>query len=137
MAWGRRGEYSRAIADYHRAIRLNPVHGDKAYNALAWGLATWRDPKFRNGREAIENAKRACRESDWRKAAHLGTLAAAYAEAGDFKEAIRWQKEALASATPDYDKAAAQSRLELYQAGKPYREAPVVIASNPQRSAAN
>lgn len=130
MVWRRKGQYARAIADYHQAIRLNPVHGDRAYNALAWGLATFPDPKYRNGEQAIENAKRACRESEWRKANHLGTLAAAHAEAGDFAEAIRWQQRALEVATPTYDTAAAQRRLELYRTGRPYRERPAAIAAS-------
>ena len=129
VAWRRKGRYAQAIADYHQAIRLNPIHGDSAYNALAWGLATFPDPKYRDGSEAIANAKLACKESQWRKATHLGTLAAAYAEAGDFGEAIRWQERALDLATPAYDKAGARDRLELYRAGKPYRAPPAVVSS--------
>jgi tetratricopeptide (TPR) repeat protein len=135
MARRRKGRHAQAIADYRQAIRLNPIHGDRAYNALAWSLATSSDPQYRDGLEAIENAKRACKESQWRKASHLGTLAAAYAETGDFGEAIQWQERALDLAAPEYDKAAAQSRLELYRAGKPYREPPAEVPSSRQRRA--
>ena len=51
----------------------------------------------------------------------LDTLAAAYAGSGQFVEAVRWQTKAVELA-PAGAKVHAQSRLELYQAGKPYRD---------------
>jgi hypothetical protein len=50
-------------------------------------------------------------------------LAAAYAESGDFAEAVRWQKQALADANlhPD-ERAEYQQRLKLYEEKKPYRD---------------
>jgi tetratricopeptide (TPR) repeat protein len=52
----------------------------------------------------------------------LDTLAAAYAEEGQFEKALEWQKKALELA-PENFKADLNTRLKLYEAGKPYRDA--------------
>ena len=70
----------------------------------------------------MENATQACNLTQWTEANCLGSLGAAFAEAGQFQEAIKWQTKAIELATPEYDKAAAHSRLELYKAGRAYRE---------------
>lgn len=94
----------------------------KANNA-AWRAATSTDERYRNGDRAIEFAERACNLSDWKSAEYLDTLAAAYAEAGDFEHAIEWEQKSMELAP---ERAAlqkgARERLELYRAGKPYHE---------------
>ena len=84
-AWNDKGEYDRAIADFDQAIRLDPKHA-VAYNGRgdAWLRATCPNEKYRDGKRAVESATRACELTDWKKAGHLDTLAAAYAECGDF-----------------------------------------------------
>ncbi len=117
-AWYDKGEYDKAIADYSEAIRLIPKVV-VAHNSLAWLLATCPDAKYRNGSQAVEHATKACELSSWKNLGALDTLAAAYAEAGDFEKAVEWQTKAVSMASenekPDY-----QSRLDLYRAGKPY-----------------
>ena len=78
---------------------------------------------------AVENAIKAYRMDGGKHWDCLGTLAAAYAECGDFGEACKWQSEALSLAGENQsltqnDKAEIRARLELYKARKPCREQP-------------
>jgi tetratricopeptide (TPR) repeat protein len=117
-----RGDYDKAIADYEKAISIDPKYVS-AYRDLAWLQATCPDARYRNGKQAVENARKACDLSDWRDWSDLAILAAAYAESGNFDEAIKWQNEAIELA-PQSKRAACRSRLELYKSGKPYRKKP-------------
>ena len=94
-------------------------------NNLAWVLATCREASVRNGAEAIELARRAVELSGGRVPAILGTLAAAYAEAGRFPEAVQTARKALELATQQNKQALAKSikaKILLYEAGTPFRE---------------
>jgi tetratricopeptide (TPR) repeat protein len=116
-------EYENAAADYAQAIvvdRDDPL----AYNNLAWIYATCPKAELRNGKLAVEYALYACRRTEWKEPEYFDTLAAAYAEVGQFGEAVKWVKKALESADFKSDHEAAgrvQKRLYCYQAGKPYR----------------
>ena len=117
-----RGQYKQAIADFEKAVRLDPRNA-AAHNNLAWLRATCPDEKYRDGKAAVEAAKQACELSGWKNPDWLDTLAAAYAEAGEFEEAIKTQNLALELA-PEAQKADLQSRLALYREHKPFRDAP-------------
>jgi tetratricopeptide (TPR) repeat protein len=119
-AWSNKGNCGKAISDYEEAIRVDPKHA-RACNGLAWLLATCPDSKLRDGKKAIEAATKACELTDWTNADHVDTLAAAYAEAGDFDNAVKWQTKAV-ELTEEANKADFSSRLELYRAKTPYRE---------------
>lgn len=113
-----------AISDYREAIRLNPG-SPQACNDLAWLLATSSVITVRDGKEAVVLAKKACELDAWKHSASVDTLAAALAEAGDFTEAIKYQKQALSMPdVADKYRAEGQQRLNLYEQGKPYRERP-------------
>jgi tetratricopeptide (TPR) repeat protein len=120
LTWSCKGEYDKAIADYNKVICLDPENAD-AYNNLAWLLATCPLEAHRDGKKAIELATKACQLTEWKEVSFIDTLAATYAEAGDFDEAVKWQKNAMAMC-PENQKDYCQSRLDLYKSGRPYRE---------------
>jgi tetratricopeptide (TPR) repeat protein len=114
-----------AIFHYRAALRLKPDFAD-ALNELAWILATTPDSTLRSGAEAVQLAKRACEPTKNRQAAYLTTLSAAYAEAGQFPDAMAAAQRAgqLAQLTGQKEIAAQDGELlKLYQAGHPFREA--------------
>ena len=81
------------------------------------------DAKYRDGKKAVELAKRACDLTEWKEPGVLDTMAAACAEAGDFDGAVKWQSQAEAIFPAGKEKAEGAARLQLYKARKPYREA--------------
>ena len=119
-AYQNKREYDRAIADYDKAIRLDPKLAD-AYNNFAWVLGTCPQASFRDGKKAVEYATKACELSDWKDPPSIDTLAAAYAEVGDFEQAIKWETNFLGTSNlSGEDTAGGKSRLALYQAHQPY-----------------
>ncbi len=118
----RRGEWQRAIDDYHEALRLQPQQAN-AHNNLAWLLAVCPVDALRNGQEAVEHATWACKATNWSNPSYMGTFAAACAEIGDFGEAVRWQKRSLADPAyrKMYGEATVSERLQLYEQGLPCR----------------
>jgi Zn-dependent protease len=117
----RLGRWQQAIADYDQALQLQPKLA-AAHNNLAWLLATCPVDALRNGQVALEHATWACKATGWTVPNFLETLAAAYAEVGDFGRALQWQQRALAD--PGYRQTYgddADACLRLYEQGLPYR----------------
>jgi len=81
-----------------RDIAANAPDSPRMLDELAWLLATYPDSNARDGAEAVRLAARACKLTDRRVPALLATLAAAYAEAGDFPRAVAAGEEALSVA---------------------------------------
>jgi tetratricopeptide (TPR) repeat protein len=120
--WTKIRNYGKAIQDYDEVLRLNP-NELPSYNTLAWLLATCSQQTFRDGGKAIKLATRACELSSWKSGAHLDTLAAAYAEVGQFDTAIRYQGQALQDPTYAGGRGdVLRQRLELYKQNRPYRQ---------------
>lgn len=116
--------YARSAQDFEKAISLNsPTTQTQALNGLAWLRATSPDKSMRNGKAAIAAATRACELSHWSDGGTVDTLAAAYAEEGDFEKAVNFQYYALAlpGIPPELQKGA-QERLALYQNHRPFRD---------------
>ncbi len=119
------GEHAAAIADFEAA--LEHASDDSALlNNLAWVLATSPDAEVRDGRRAVELATKACELTDYGKAHILSTLAAAFAESGDFGTAIEWSQKAV---DMDESEQIEQLTKELasYQGGQPWRERQSVV----------
>lgn len=115
-----RKAFAEALEDLNAAHRVAP-DDPQVCNNLAWLLATCADAQLRDGTRAVALARQACQATEWQHPFCLGTLGAALAETGAFDEAIRWQTEAL-DLYPESEKAAGRERLDLYRAGRPYRE---------------
>jgi len=114
------GRYGEAIGDYQAAVRVDPNYA-VGFADLAWLRAACPASKFRDEAKAVEYATKACELSSWKDHRCVGTLAAVCAEAGDFQQAIKRQKEAI-DLLPEDQRSTLQanyeSRLKLYQSGK-------------------
>jgi len=114
-----------ALADYREVLRLAPDFAG-AHNDYAWTLATNPNDAVRDGGKAVEYAKKACKMTDYKHGGTVDTLAAAYAEKGEWESAVKWQEEALKlaeKAQPD-DLPGMKDRLSLFKEKKPFREQP-------------
>jgi tetratricopeptide (TPR) repeat protein len=120
-----KGEARGAIAHYQRSLELQPQNAIAGKN-LAWILATCPETSVRNGRKAVELAEQAARLSGGTNPIFIGTLAAAYAEAGRFPEAVEMAQRARQLAADQNNAALVdvlQMQIGLYQAGSPFRDA--------------
>jgi TPR repeat protein len=112
--------YQKAVELFHKAVAQG--QSANAFNDFAWFLATCPDQSQRNGKEAIIFANKACQLSGWKEANFIGTLAAAFAEFGDFDAAVRYQQQAMAIGSDYPDKQTMEKSLQLYKQRTPYRE---------------
>lgn len=106
-------QYGAAIADYDQTLELNPGFA-RAYDNYAWLLATAEEARFRDPRRAVSLAQKACDLTDNQNWSHLSTLAAAYAEAGDFVSARKWLVESHKLA-PENQKQQLVKLVKLYE----------------------
>jgi eukaryotic-like serine/threonine-protein kinase len=116
-------DYSAAEQSYMAAMQTGP-NDVVALERLAWWRATCPISDLRNGIEAIELATRACAHTQWETPEHIETLAASYAEAGDFNSARSWQRKAikrLAPKTHQGQRAVSDRRLQRYASDRPLR----------------
>jgi Flp pilus assembly protein TadD len=116
------GRVEEAIREYQEILRRHPDDLD-ALNNIAWMRATHAEASHRNGAEAVRLAERARAKSPAPEAVVYSTLAAAYAEAGRFPEAVTTCERAIElarGAQADQDVAHYQDQLRCYRAGKPF-----------------
>lgn len=107
------GEFGKSLNDYRQSLALNP-DSHTAHNDLAWILSTCRDKSFRNGKQAVNHAQKACELTNFKNWNMLDTLAAAHAESKNFESALKWLNKAIEHAP--------ESQLsELNQRAKVYR----------------
>lgn len=87
----RLGEYAEALKEYDYLASLHPknVTLARVLSERAWFYATCPNGSFRNGQQAVKDAKAACSIMVWKDENMIDTLAAAYAETGDFNSAVQ------------------------------------------------
>jgi Flp pilus assembly protein TadD len=124
------GDGHDAIVQYRAVLRADPDNVE-ALNNLAWLLATLDDDQERNGAEAVRCAERACTLTNFKQAKLTSVLAAAYAEAGRFPDAVAIGRTTvkLAEDAGDANTAAiGRQLLGLYLNNQPFHE-PLVQSS--------
>ena len=121
-AFLQKGEIGNAIEQYKKTLEIAP-RSVPALNNLAWILATYSDPAFRDGTKALELAQRANEFSGRNNPIILRTLAAAHANIGQFSAAVEVGQLALSLTDRQSPLASAlQRELAGYEASEPYRE---------------
>ncbi len=124
LVWQSRKQPALAVYNYRKALEIRP-DWPEVLNNLAWLLAANPDVSVRDGADAVKFAERACELTQNKEAFLIGTLGAAYAEAGRFPEAIRAAEKARDIALAGGQKELAEKNaelLKLYQAGQPFHE---------------
>ena len=133
------GKHNEAISDYDKALEING-NDDGVLNNLAWVLATSPKDDLRSADRAIELATKACKVTEYKQAHILSTLAAAYAESGDFTKAMEWSTKAVelggASTTPETLEQL-KNELESYKQKKPWRELQDVTSETEEETVAD
>jgi tetratricopeptide (TPR) repeat protein len=125
QAFRAKGDYKSALADLREIVERFP-RSAYAQNALAWFLATCPDAAYRNGTDAVMYAQSACELVQWKNPNYLDTLAAAYAEVGDFDQAVKCVTQAISKMEPDAEyRDKVEEHLVLFQRKKAYRAKPL------------
>ena len=118
------GKYAEASKEFNSLVAMRPatVILSRVLSDRAWFQATCPNPSFRNGQQAVKDAKAACSIVGWKDEDMIDTLAAAYAEVGDFDSAVRYAEQALAikDITPTVAKRI-QRHLDLFRRHQPIR----------------
>jgi tetratricopeptide (TPR) repeat protein len=127
------GRYLEAATHYREALKIDPKYG-LAYNSLAMLLSSCQDDSIRNGQQAVVLAQQAIQLANSLEPVPFETLASAYAETGQFPEAVQALQKAIDLATQQNKPPLVEmfnKKLQLFQAGKPFRLPPPRV-TNPQ-----
>lgn len=128
-----------AILEKKRAVKKDEESSDFDYsgllNNLAWVLATSPKDELRDGKRSVELGLKACEATDYKAAHILSTLAAGYAEVGDFENARKWSAKAVELGKEEENEQVEQleKELESYEMDKPWREAQETEENNQPR----
>ena len=120
----RLGKYGEALKEYNYLVSLHPrnVTLARVLSDRAWFYATCPNGSFRNGQQAVKDARVACSIMIWKDEDMVDTLAAAYAETGDFNSAVQYATQALTiKDIPPEDSKRIRQHLESFQQRKPIR----------------
>jgi tetratricopeptide (TPR) repeat protein len=116
-------KYQPVADDIEQLVRLKAVTAEEL-NEIAWRYSTHPDATLRNGKKAVQLATQACEMTDFEDYRIVDTLAAAYAESGDFASAESYQQQAIDQLTDYYQRQDCEARLRMYRLKQPYRENP-------------
>lgn len=117
------GKEAEALLAFQSARQLQP-NWLKPVNSISWLLSTSNDPQIRDGKKALRLAIEACQATTYGNAEALDTLAAAYAETGDYEKAIETAESARRIASlAENDELAMQINLRIrsYRHKMPHR----------------
>jgi tetratricopeptide (TPR) repeat protein len=117
----RLGRWGDAAVDLREAAKLNG-NSDAVLQMAAWLMATCPDNRYRQTDLAVQAAEKAVELGDGDDSRYLDTLAAAYANASRFDDAVRTAQAALDCARSPGDRQQIQQRLELYRQKRPFRQ---------------
>lgn len=115
------GKHIDAAEDYERAFEVDP-EDSALLNNYSWLLSTSPDDEVRDGERAIELATKAAELTEYEQAHILSTLAAGYAETGDFEKAREWSTKAVELASEGEQRENLTKELENYKKEEPWRE---------------
>jgi tetratricopeptide (TPR) repeat protein len=116
------GKHADAVKDYEEALKLDP-EDTGVLNNMAWVLATSPDDPVRNAQRSIELGTKACELTKYQKPHILSTLAAGYAEKGEWEAAKKWSAKAVELGAKDQEvDDQLKKELENYKEQKPWRE---------------
>lgn len=123
------GEHADAIEAYKAALSILPEEESddlkaSVMNNLSWVLSTTPEDELRNGKLALELGLKACELTEFKQAHILSTLAAAYAEVGDFDKAVEFSEKAVETGKKNDSEQVEQLEEELksFRDKKPWRE---------------
>lgn len=119
-------QHTEAVRILEKLIQFSP-NDETSLNNLSWLLSTSPIDMVRDGKRALELALKACELTQYKKAYILSTLAAAYAETGDFDKAVEWSQKSIDLSAEDENVSDRvedlQKELDSYKNKKPFREA--------------
>jgi len=116
VAYELTGDWAHAVESYEKAFEAAPPDPDAA-RSLAWIRATGPDEALLDGEQAVELASYAAKNKADRA---LEVLAAAFARAGDFDQAVKVQQRALQESRSPQRQKELEERLRLFQSEKPF-----------------
>jgi hypothetical protein len=111
------GRCAAALAELNHVIGIHPPRIEplaEAFSQRAWLRVTCKDASIRNPQQAISDAERACKLMHWNEADQIDTLAAAYADAGDFASATRYEEQAMKAPDANQMSSSLQQHLALF-----------------------
>jgi tetratricopeptide (TPR) repeat protein len=127
------GRIREGVEEWEKVLTIQPDNGNAMSN-LAWVLATSPDASVRNGAKAVQLASEALRISGRRIPILFRTLAAAYAETGQFSQAIQTAQEGVDLANSQGNSGLAtelQGNITLYQEQRPLRDPSLTYGNSP------